>query len=111
MSPTTTPRARLAAGLLAGSLGLSALAGCSFSSETFSCSASSCTVTLQGTDAEVEILGTTLAFTGTQDGRASLDVGGASVSCAEGENVSAGRLSMECTSVTDDRVELTASLG
>ena len=48
---------------------------------------------------------------GTQDGRASLSVGGASVSCGEGESVVAGPLQLTCTSVTDDSVELTASLG
>jgi hypothetical protein len=32
------------------------------------------------------------------------------VSCAEGESVSAGPLSLQCTTVTDDSVELTASL-
>ncbi len=111
MSATPTPRARLAAGLLAGGLGLTALAGCTFGSENVSCSPTSCTVTLEGTDAQVDILGTTLAFTGTQDGRASLSVGGANVSCAEGENVAAGRLSLECSSITEDRIELTASLG
>jgi hypothetical protein len=33
------------------------------------------------------------------------------VSCAEGESVNAGPLSVTCTSVTDDAVELTAELG
>jgi hypothetical protein len=111
MSATTTPRARLALGLLAGVLALTPLAGCSFGSDNVSCSPTSCTVTLEGTDAKVEVLGTSLAFAGTQDGRASLRVGSADVSCAEGENVSAGRLNLECSSVGEDRVELTASLG
>ncbi|MBN1094166.1 hypothetical protein JKP75_17355 [Blastococcus sp. TML/M2B] len=111
MPATTTPRARLAAGLLAGGLGLGALAGCTFGSENVSCSPRSCTVTLEGTDAEVNILGTTLRFGGTEGGRASLGVGSASVSCAEGESVSAGSLVLECSSVGEDRVELTASLG
>ncbi|MGY2130470.1 hypothetical protein [Blastococcus sp. SYSU DS0617] len=111
MSVTTTSRSRLAGGLLAGGLGLTALTGCSFGSENVSCSPSSCTVTLESSDAQVEVLGTALAFTGTEDGRASLSVGSATVSCAEGENVSAGSLSLRCSSVSDDRVELTASLG
>lgn len=111
MSATSTSRARLAGGLLAGALGLTALAGCSFGSENVKCSPSSCTVTLEGTDAKVDVLGTELTFSGTQDGRASLGVAGANVSCAEGESVAAGPLDLECTSVTDDRVELTASLG
>ena len=105
----TNPRSRLAAGLFACALGL--LAGCTFGSENVQCSPSSCTVTLEGTDAQVEVLGTTLTFSGTQDGRASLGVAGANVSCAEGESVTAGPLDLECTSVTEDAVELTASLG
>ncbi|MGY1702955.1 hypothetical protein ACI79C_00135 [Geodermatophilus sp. SYSU D00697] len=112
MSATTTTRAaRLATGTLAGALALLPLAGCSFSSENFSCSGSSCSVTLSGSGSEVEILGTNLAFGGVQDGRASLSVGNASVSCAQGETVSAGPLTLECTTVESDSVELTASLG
>ncbi len=111
MSSTTTSRPiRIAAGLVAGGLLLAPLTACSFSSNGVSCSTSSCTVTLTGDGAEVEILGTTLSFGGIQDGRASLSVGGASVSCAEGESVTAGPLSLECSSVTDSSVELTATL-
>ena len=100
---------RIAAPLLAGAL-LLPLSACSFSANGVSCSTSSCTVTLSGDGAEAEVLGTTLSFAGVQDGRASLSVGGASVSCAEGESVSAGPLELQCSSVTDDAVELTASL-
>jgi len=108
---SSKPRtARLATGLLAGGLLLAPLAGCSFSSNNVSCTTSSCTATLSGNGAEAEILGTTVTFSGTQDGKASLSVGGASVSCAEGESVAAGPLQLECTSVTDDAVEITASL-
>lgn len=107
MSSMSTAR-RLAAPLLAGALLLSA---CSFTANGVSCSTSSCTVTLTGEGAEVDILGTTLSFGGVQDGRASLSVGGASVSCGEGETVTAGPLQLECSSVTGDSVELTASLG
>ena len=103
---TTT---RFAAPLFAGAL-LLPLSACSFSANGVSCSASSCTVTLSGDGAEAEVLGTTLSFAGVQDGRATLSVGGASVSCAEGESVSAGPLELQCSSVTDDAVELTASL-
>jgi hypothetical protein len=111
MASTSTPRAvRLAAGLLAGGLLLAPLSGCTFTSHNVSCSGNSCSVTLSGDGAEAEILGTTLALGDVQDGRATLSVGGASVSCAEGESVSAGPLSLQCTSVTDDSVELTASL-
>ena len=104
----TIARSRLAAGVLA--CGVALLAGCTFGSQNVKCSPSSCTVTLEGTDAEVEVLGQTLTFSGTQDGKASLGVAGANVSCAEGESVVAGPLELECTSVTEDAVELKASL-
>ena len=110
----STPKARAArsaAGALAATMVLLPLAGCSFSSDNVSCSTSSCTATLSGEGATAEIFGTTLEFAGTQDGRATLGVGDASVSCAAGESISAGPLSVTCTSVTDDAVELTASLG
>jgi hypothetical protein len=107
MSSTSTAP-RIAASLLAGGLLLSA---CSFTSNGVTCSTSECTVTLSGEGAEAEIFNTTLTFAGVQDGRASLGVGDVSVSCAEGESVSAGPLQLECSSVTDDSVELSASLG
>jgi hypothetical protein len=112
MSSTTTTRSpRLAAGVLVAGLTLVPLAGCTFSSDNVSCSTSSCSVTLSGDGAEAEVFGTTIRFGGVQDGRASLGVGGANVSCAEGESVSAGPLQITCSAVTDDSVELTASLG
>lgn len=101
---------RSTAGLLAAGLALVPLTGCSVSSNNVSCTTSSCSVTLSGEGAEADILGTKLTFGGVQDGRASLGVAGASVSCAEGETVTAGPLSLECTSVTEDAVELTAAL-
>ena len=109
MSSTSTA-ARIAAPLLAGALMLP-LSACSFSANGVSCSTSSCTVTLSGDGAKAEILGTTLTFGGVQNGKASLSVGGATVTCGEGERVTAGPLRIECSSVTEDSVELTASLG
>ena len=106
-----TSAARLGAGLLAGGLALVPLAGCNLTSDTVSCSGSSCSVTLSGDGASADILGTRLKFGGVSDGRATLGVGNASVSCAQGESVSAGPLQIRCTEVTDDSVELTASLG
>jgi hypothetical protein len=112
MSSTPNPRAaRIAAGVLAGAAALLPLAGCTLTSNNVTCSTSSCTATLSGDGAEAEILGTTVKFAGTQDGRATLGVGDASVSCAEGESVGAGPLSVTCTKVGDDSVEITASLG
>jgi hypothetical protein len=104
---TTTRTARLAGGLLAGGL---LLTGCSFTSENVSCSGTTCTATLTGEGAEAQILNQTVTFGGVQDGRASLSVGGASVSCGEGESVAAGPLELSCSGVTDDSVELTARL-
>jgi hypothetical protein len=107
-----TPRLpRLAAGALAGGLLLTPLAGCSGGSDALSCSGSSCTVTLTGDGSKVSVLGQELAYAGTHGGRATLSVGDAGVSCAQGESVSAGPLRLECTSVTDSGVELRASLG
>ena len=112
MSTTTSRAARLAAGAVAGGLTLLLpLTACSFGGQNFSCSGSECSVTLTGSDAQVEILGTSLAFGGVQDGRASLSVGNASISCAQGETVSAASLTLTCTTVEADSVELTASLG
>jgi hypothetical protein len=102
-------RARLAAGTAAGVLLLLPVAACS--SDNVSCSGNSCTATLQGDGAKASILGNDLAFGGIENGRATLSVGDASVSCAEGESVSAGPLSITCTKVTDDSVEVTAKVG
>ena len=74
------------------------------------CSARSCELTLQSGQ-EAEVLGTTLAFTSSQDGTATIRVGNDDASCRQGETVEAGPLSLECTTVTGDSVTLTASLG
>lgn len=110
-TPTTRRTGRLAAGAMAGGLLALPLAACTISSENVSCSGTTCTATLTGDSAEAEILGTSLAFGGVQEGRASISVGNASVSCAQGESISAGPLSLTCTTVTDDSVEFTASVG
>ena len=108
---TTTRIAPLAGAVLAGGLGVLALTGCSFTSENFSCDTNSCSVTLSGDGAEVDLpIGPTIRLGSVDGDRASISVGGASVSCAEGESVSAGGLVLECTSVSGDEVELTASL-
>jgi hypothetical protein len=106
---SSTTRTRTAAGLLAAGLAVVPLAACS--SDNVSCTTNSCTATLDGDGAQAKILGTTVKFSGVRDGRATLGVGDASVSCAEGEKVAAGPLSVTCTSVTQDAVEITASLG
>jgi hypothetical protein len=108
-TPSTGTR-RLAAGIVAGALTALPLSACSFTSDSFSCDLDSCSVTLSGEGAEVEVLGTSLTLGDVQDGRATLQVGSVGVSCAQGETVTAGPLSLECTSVASDSVELTASL-
>jgi len=107
----TTRSARLAATVLAGGLLLAPLAGCSFSSDSVSCSGTTCSVTLTGEGASAEILNTSLALAGVENGRATLRVGDTEVSCGRGESVSAGPLPLECTEVTEDGVTLSASLG
>jgi hypothetical protein len=109
-STSSTRTTRIATGLLTGGLLLAPLTACSFTSDNVSCSPNSCTATLSGDSAKADILGTTVEFGGVQDGRATLGVGNTSASCAEGESVSVGPLSVTCSSVTDDAVELTASL-
>ena len=109
--PSSLRRSRTAAGLLAGVLALVPLAACQFSSDNVSCSGGSCSVTLSGNGANATVLGKSLAFAGTSDGRATVSVGDSSVSCTEGQRVSAGPLELACTKVTDGSVELTASLG
>ncbi len=111
MTTTTSRAARIAAGVLAGALTLLPLTACSFSGQNLSCSGSECSVTLDGSDAQVEVLGTSLALGGVQDGRATLSVGNASVSCSQGETVTVASLTLTCTTVEADSVELTASLG
>lgn len=110
MPTSRTARTAVLAPALAAFAAL-AVTGCSVTSNNVSCSGNQCTATLKGQGAEASILGTSLAFAGTQDGRATLSVGDAEVSCAAGESVSAGPLSLTCTSVGDDEVQLTASLG
>ena len=107
---TTIAAARLAPRLLAAALALTPLAGCSFGSDNVSCTTSSCTATLSGQGATAEVLGQTVTFGGTDDGRATISVAGASVSCGEGETVAAGPFSVQCTGVSTDAVEITATL-
>ena len=101
--------ARGALGAVAGVLLLLPLAACS--SDNVDCSGTTCTVTLEGDGAKASILGNDLAFVGTENGEATVSVGDASVSCAEGESVSAGPLSITCTTITENSLELTAKAG
>ena len=96
-------------GAAAGLLLLLPLSACS--SENVSCSGSQCSATLSGSGAQASFFGNDLAFAGTQDGRATVSVGGTSYSCGQGESVAAGPLSITCTTVTEDSLTITASLG
>jgi hypothetical protein len=101
--------ARGVVGAAAGVLLLLPLAACS--SDNVDCSGTTCTVTLEGDGAKASILGNELAFVGTENGEATVSVGDASVSCSEGESVTAGPLSITCTSITESSLELTAKAG
>jgi hypothetical protein len=102
-------RVRVAAGTAAGILLLLPVAACG--SDNVSCSGKSCTATLTGDGAKAKILGHELAFAGTQNGRATLSVGDQSVSCAQGDSVDAGPLSITCTTVTENSLTITATIG
>lgn len=73
-----------------------------------SCSGAWCSVTLAGRGSRVHVLGTTITFEEIRDGRAALRVGDQTVSCTAGHSVSAGRLRLTCTTVTEDSVSVTA---
>jgi len=66
-------------------------------------------VVLAGTGSHVRVLDTTISFQGVQDGRAALRVGEQDVSCARGQSLLSGSLRLECTTVSDSRVEFTVS--
>ncbi|HZH22275.1 MAG TPA: hypothetical protein VEZ18_18980 [Geodermatophilus sp.] len=75
------------------------------------CTGTSCAVTLSGDGAQADILGTPIVLGAVESGRASIRVGDQEIGCSQGESVSAGPLNLECTTVTEDTVTMTASLG
>jgi hypothetical protein len=75
------------------------------------CSGTSCSITLSGNGAEADVLGTPIVLSAVDNGRASIRVGNQEVACTQGESVSAGPLTVECTTVAQDSVTMTASLG
>ena len=75
------------------------------------CSGTSCSITLSGNGAEADILGTTVALGAVENGRATVRVGDRELACNQGETISAGPLTVECTTVSEDAVTMTASLG
>ncbi len=78
--------------------------------ENVDCSGDSCSVTLESGSAETEVLGVTLSYESSADGEATVRVGDRTVTCSEGETVSAGPLELECTTVSEDSLTLTATL-
>ena len=74
-----------------------------------SCTDTSCSVTLGGEGSEVGVLDTQIAFVGIRDRQATVRVGGRTVSCTEGQTVTADGLTLRCTSITEDTVSFTGS--
>jgi uncharacterized lipoprotein NlpE involved in copper resistance len=100
-----------AAGSAAGSATSAAGSAGQSADNAVDCSGSTCSVTLNGSGSQVDVLGTTLSLGSVQDGEATLGVAGKDVTCRSGDDVSAGPLTLTCTTVTEDRVTLSASLG
>ena len=99
-----------AAGSAAASAGSAASSAAGNVGDNVDCSGNSCSVTVS-TGANEKVLGTQLSLKSVDSGQATLSVGDQTVSCGEGEKVSAGPLSITCTGITSDSVTLTASLG
>jgi hypothetical protein len=68
-----------------------------------------CSLTLSGVGAGGQVLGTAVELRGIGDGRATLRVGERDVACGPGDRISSGSLVLDCTSVTQRAVTLTAS--
>jgi hypothetical protein len=75
------------------------------------CEGTSCSVTLTGDGAEADILGTSVVLGGVDNGQATFRIGDEEITCGQGDEVSAGPLTLECSSVEDGQVTMTASLG
>jgi hypothetical protein len=75
-----------------------------------SCSGSACSVTLGGRGSTAEVFGTLIVFDEISGGRAGVHVGGTRVTVTEGERVSAGRLELRCTRVTEDTVSFSGAV-
>lgn len=78
--------------------------------ENVDCSGDSCSVTLGSGSGETEVLGVNLSYDSFADGEATVRVGEETVTCSEGESVSAGPLQLECTTISEDSLTLTATL-
>jgi len=98
-------------GTAAGLLLALPLAACSSTTSATGCSGVTCTVTLNGSGSTVDVLGQHLAFAGTQGDTATISIGDRRISCTQGQSVDAGPLTLSCSEVTADSVNLRASLG
>jgi hypothetical protein len=59
----------------------------------------------------VQALGSRISLDRIQEGRAHIRVEERTVSCAQGETFSVGRLTLRCTGLTQDAVTFTGALG
>ncbi|MGY2080481.1 hypothetical protein [Modestobacter sp. SYSU DS0657] len=76
------------------------------------CADGTCSVTLPGDGITVEVLGTPISLGDAQDGTATVGAGeNAEVSCREDQSVTVAGLTLECTTVSEERVVLSVSLG
>ena len=104
------------AGTSSASLGASAsadtgTAAASGSAGAVTCSGASCSVTLNSDGTTVTVLGTKLELADVTDGTATIGVGSKQVSCSQGDTVDAGPLKLTCSTVTEQKVTVTAHLG
>jgi hypothetical protein len=74
-----------------------------------SCSGTACSVTLAGNGSSAQVFDTEIAFVGIRDGRATVRVANQDVSCVQGQTLTAGSLTLACTSVTSDTVRINVS--
>lgn len=100
---------RIAAALLAMTLGSGAVAGCSSDAGNVSCNLNNCTVTLnQGVDADVSVLGAKVKLVSASNGQVVLEVGGNRVTLPVGDNqgTDIGGLNIRVSEVTNAKVTL-----
>ncbi len=85
-----------------------AAGGCSVTAHTTHCENGTCTVHLSGTGSEAELgsSGNTVTLVSAEDGVATLGFADGEGSCTEGETIELAELTIKCTDVGDDSVEL-----
>lgn len=93
--------------VLAGMAALAA-AGCSVTSYSSQCSGGTCTVTLTGAGASTDLGsgGSTITLVSVDSGVATFELAGEDARCSAGETVEVAELTVECTKIGDDSVEL-----